>query len=326
MRPPPLPRKRATSCGRPVERELVGHHRVRPQRGRVRLVQLDLGAVSRAAARPGAPAARAPARGGAPARVRHGVERRRARCVRATSASRRAATASTTRCSWGESCMTRYRSPRERQLRRARAPLAALRARGGARARARALRRRGRRERARLAPGSERARSTRPSGRFVLKIANAAFGEAELDLQNRAMAHLAERLPFEVPQPCRARSTAARSSRVERDGVTYLRPARDVHRGRAADRRARTSRRRCCARSARSPGQVARALEDFEHPAADRAMQWDPRHVGAVVEALAPHVEDPRRRALVERVAARRAAADRAPRAAPAHARSCTAT
>ena len=47
-------------------------------------------------------------------------------------------------------------------------------------------------------------------------------------------------------------------------------------------------------------GLVARALEDFEHPAADRAMQWDPRHVGAVVEALAPHVEDPRRRALVD--------------------------
>jgi 4-aminobutyrate aminotransferase-like enzyme/murein DD-endopeptidase MepM/ murein hydrolase activator NlpD len=33
-------------------------------------------------------------------------------------------------------------------------------------------------------------------------------------------------------------------------------------------------------------------------------MQWDPRHVGAVVEALAPHVADPRRRALVLRVAA----------------------
>ena len=51
-------------------------------------------------------------------------------------------------------------------------------------------------------------------------------------------------------------------------------------------------------------GLVARSLEDFEHPAAERAMQWDPRHVGAVVEALAPHVEDPRRRALVSEVAA----------------------
>ena len=49
------------------------------------------------------------------------------------------------------------------------------------------------------------------AGRFVLKIANAAFGEAELDLQNRAMVHLAERLALEVPQP-RRRWTAARSS------------------------------------------------------------------------------------------------------------------
>ena len=52
-------------------------------------------------------------------RVRDGVEGRRARCVSATRASRRAATASATRRSSGESCMTRYRSPRERQLRRA---------------------------------------------------------------------------------------------------------------------------------------------------------------------------------------------------------------
>ena len=48
--------------------------------------------------------------------------------------------------------------------------------------------------------------------RFVLKIANAAFGEAELDLQNRAMVHLAERLPLDVPRPVPRRSTAARSS------------------------------------------------------------------------------------------------------------------
>ena len=46
---------------------------------------------------------------------------------------------------------------------------------------------------------------TAPSGRYVLKIANAAFGEAELDLQNRAMVHLVERLPIEVPRPCPSR-------------------------------------------------------------------------------------------------------------------------
>ena len=59
------------------------------------------------------------------------------------------------------------------------------------------------------------------SARFVLKIANAAFGEAELDLQNRAMVHLAERLPFEVPLPCAALDGSELVA-VERDGVTYL--------------------------------------------------------------------------------------------------------
>ena len=146
-----------------------------------------------------------------------------------------------------------------------------------------------------------------PSGRFVLKIANAAFGEAELDLQNRAMVHLAERLPIEVPQPCPARD-GREIVAVERDGVTYLlrlvtfiegEPLIDAPHLAPPVLRA----------LGEVAGLVARALEDFEHPAADRAMQWDPRHVGAVVEALAPHVEDARRRALVSEVGARAAEA-----------------
>jgi 4-aminobutyrate aminotransferase-like enzyme/Ser/Thr protein kinase RdoA (MazF antagonist) len=145
------------------------------------------------------------------------------------------------------------------------------------------------------------------SGRFVLKIANAAFGEAELDLQNRAMAHLGELLPLEVPQPCAALE-GGEIVAVERDGVTYLlrlvtfiegEPLIDsLHLAPVALRAL-----------GEAAGLVARALEGFEHPAADRAMQWDPRHVGAVVEALAPHVADPRRRALATRVAGAAAAA-----------------
>ena len=140
-----------------------------------------------------------------------------------------------------------------------------------------------------------------PSGRFVLKIANAAFGEAELDLQNRAMLHLAERLPLDVPRPCAALD-GSEIVAVERDGVTHLlrlvtfvegEPLIDALHLAPPVLRA----------LGEVAGLVARALEGFEHPAADRAMQWDPRHVGAVVEALAPHVEDPRRRALAVEVA-----------------------
>jgi 4-aminobutyrate aminotransferase-like enzyme/Ser/Thr protein kinase RdoA (MazF antagonist) len=146
-----------------------------------------------------------------------------------------------------------------------------------------------------------------PSGRFVLKIANAAFGEAELDLQNRAMVRLAERLPLEVPRPCRALD-GGEIVAVERDGVTYLLRLVTFIEGEpliAAGHLAPPVLRAL----GEVAGLVARALEGFEHAAADRALQWDPRHVGAVAEALAPQVEDPRRRALVSEVARDSAAA-----------------
>ena len=139
------------------------------------------------------------------------------------------------------------------------------------------------------------------SGRFVLKIANAAFGAAELDLQNRAMVHLAERLPLEIPVPCAALD-GSEIVAVERDGLTYLLRLVTFIEGEPlidADHLAAP----VLFALGRAAGQVARALEDFEHPGADRAMQWDPRHVGAVAEALAPHVEDARRRELVTGVA-----------------------
>ena len=139
------------------------------------------------------------------------------------------------------------------------------------------------------------------SARYVLKIANPVFAEAELDLQNRAMVHLAERMSVGIPLPCPALD-GSEIIAVERGGATYLvrlvtfvegSPLVDTH---------------------LSPpilyslghiaGELVRALESFEHPAADRVMQWDPRHVGAVVEALAPHIEDPRRHALVLGLAA----------------------
>ena len=45
VRPPPLPRKRATSCGRPSNVSPSGTIGMRPQRAGVGLVELDLGAV-----------------------------------------------------------------------------------------------------------------------------------------------------------------------------------------------------------------------------------------------------------------------------------------
>ena len=230
MRPPPLPRKRPTSCGRPSNVSSVGHHRVRPQRGRVGLVQLDVGAVraqqggdvllQRALlARRGARGVRDRVEGDELARQRHERVAARRDGVDDALFVRRE----------GHSAV--YRIPSERQLRRTRAALAALRARGRARAGARAAS-------ASTATvgelGSHQDQNvlvTAPSGRYVLKIANAAFGEAELDLQNRAMVHLAERLPLEVPTPvpC-ARRARDRPGRARRRDLPAA--ARDVHRGR----------------------------------------------------------------------------------------------
>ena len=213
--------------------------------------------------------------------------------------------------------MKRYRSPRERQLRRTRAALAALRAGGRARAGARALRRRRRRQRARLAPGSERARGHGPRGASCSRSPTRPSARPSSTSRTAPWRTSRERLPLEVPLPCAgARRQRARRGRARRRDLPPA--ARHVHRGRAADRCAAPRAARAArARRGRGPC-VARALEDFEHPAADRAMQWDPRHVGAVVEALAPHVEDPRGASSSHARRRGRGRGDRAARAAPA--------
>ena len=145
------------------------------------------------------------------------------------------------------------------------------------------------------------------AGRFVLKVANSAFGEAELDLQNRAMAHLGEHHPLAIPQPCRALD-GSEIIAVERDGTTYLvRLVTFIEGEMLMDQQHLAP--AVLRALGEAAGHAARALAGFEHPAADRALQWDPRHVGAVVEALAPQIEDPRRQALVMGIAARAAAA-----------------
>jgi 4-aminobutyrate aminotransferase-like enzyme/Ser/Thr protein kinase RdoA (MazF antagonist) len=136
-------------------------------------------------------------------------------------------------------------------------------------------------------------------GRFVLKVANAAFSADEVDLQNRAMERVAAVLPGAVPTALRARDGRAA---VEVDGhvvrlLTFLdgEPLRNFRYVAPAGLRA----------AGRLAGRVAAALATFDHPAADRVLQWDLRRADEVVAALAPHVGHPARRALLERTAER---------------------
>ncbi len=143
-------------------------------------------------------------------------------------------------------------------------------------------------------------RVTTPGGeRFVLKVAREGLGRTALEAENAAMARAAAAgLPFEVPVPQRARdgaliARATTASGAEHDlrlvtwlegepvaeghlPVSYLR----VHGAMAA--------------------RIAQALDGFDHPALDRALQWDVRHAGEVVAALATFASSPARRSLLE--------------------------
>ncbi len=143
-------------------------------------------------------------------------------------------------------------------------------------------------------------RITTPGGRrTVLKIANPHFGRGSLELQNDAMAWVSGRVPFETPQVVAALDGSAIAT-VDRDGVAY-----DVRMVEYLDGEPLLASAHLSDGILEAVGRVgagiAAALDGFDHPAADRVLQWDVRHARAVVDGLIRHVADPARRALVER-------------------------
>ncbi|MGQ7298139.1 aminotransferase [Quadrisphaera sp. KR29] len=145
-------------------------------------------------------------------------------------------------------------------------------------------------------------RSGHPEPLGVLKISNPAFSEAEVDLQDRAAAVVAERSPqLRVPRlvegprgPMSAwwqTSQGRLHARVIENvagrtlmGSGYLSPAVVAGMGELA-------------------AAVSRALEDFTHPATARVLQWDLRHASRVVDVLLPSEPDPAVRELVQEAA-----------------------
>jgi len=136
----------------------------------------------------------------------------------------------------------------------------------------------------------------------VLKVSNGAFGEIEVTAQDEGAALVAERLPELRVATVLENIHPGRPSRVLRPGkppevariVTFLEGGT------------------LTGSSYLSPpvveglgalsGKVNRALTDFEHEGVHRRLQWDSRHATRVIDALAHHVDDPHRRAVVERV------------------------
>lgn len=139
--------------------------------------------------------------------------------------------------------------------------------------------------------------------RFVLRISNPAFATEELDLQNRAMEHVAARCGkvVSVPLPSRTGAQIVRVDEHDVRLVTYLEGEVLHGFGYLAPSVLRAV--------GRLMGQITAALSDFDHPAADRVLQWDVARASEVVAAFAPWVSDQARRALVERTSERAAAA-----------------
>jgi len=145
--------------------------------------------------------------------------------------------------------------------------------------------------------------------RYVLKVAREGLGRPALEAENAAMlrtaaAGLAFELP--VPQPARdgsliVRATTAAGAAHDLRLVTWIEGEPLDRLGYLAPPVLRAH--------GEMAARIALALDGFDHPALDRALQWDVRHAGSVVEALAPFASTPERRRSLEAAMARAAAA-----------------
>ncbi|WP_329320975.1 aminotransferase [Streptomyces sp. NBC_01262] len=139
-----------------------------------------------------------------------------------------------------------------------------------------------------------------PAGRFVLKIANPAFSDAELAAQDHALLHLAAAAPdLVIPRPHPARDGGF-VARFESGGVALrARLLSFVPGGPLAD--AAYLAPAVMARLGDLAARVASGLADCRHPGLDRTLQWDIRNTRRVHETLAGHVTDPDRAAILRR-------------------------
>jgi 4-aminobutyrate aminotransferase-like enzyme/Ser/Thr protein kinase RdoA (MazF antagonist) len=135
---------------------------------------------------------------------------------------------------------------------------------------------------------------------FVLKIANATDEKDILDLQNKALEHLAARAPaVQLPRVCHttagapiATITSAESTKHHMRLLTYVPGKLLAHVNPHTPELLRSL--------GRVLGTLDRALEDFTHPAANRELKWDLKRAGWIREYV-PYIQERERRAIVER-------------------------
>ncbi len=136
------------------------------------------------------------------------------------------------------------------------------------------------------------------TSKYLLKVDNTAFSEAELAVQDDAMRHLAAR-GLCVPVPIDGRDGASRQRWTANGEPIAVRMlsflegstlAPQQHLGAAV-----------IGRMGELAAQVVNGLCDFRSDGLDRQLQWDMRNASRVVELLVEHVPDEGRRSLLER-------------------------
>ena len=152
---------------------------------------------------------------------------------------------------------------------------------------------------------SERDRNflltTGTGDRFVLKIANAGDDPAVIDLQNAVLQRIGARTSaVRVPQVRPALDGSPVVAVEAAGGPSHLVRLLDWVPGRVLAR-VRPHSPRLLRSLGAAVAHVDRALEGFDHPAAGRALKWDLARSAWAREYVGA-IDDPRRRAIVERI------------------------
>jgi 4-aminobutyrate aminotransferase-like enzyme/Ser/Thr protein kinase RdoA (MazF antagonist) len=137
---------------------------------------------------------------------------------------------------------------------------------------------------------------------FVLKVMHPAREESFIDMQVRALQHLAERLPQRLlprVQPTRNGSlfSVVRADASTNDAQRFVWLLTFVQGTVLAQARPQSP--QLLHSVGRLLGEIDAALADFSHPAAHRELKWDSAR-SAWIREFIPRLEDQRRRKLVE--------------------------
>src|SRR5258707_9964241 len=144
-------------------------------------------------------------------------------------------------------------------------------------------------------------RLTSADGRaFVLKVMHPAREHSFIDLQCRALTHLAQRAPqLPLPRVMPNRGGDLFTSIAAADGSTRLVWLLTFLNGKVlAEVRPRTT--ELLGDLGRFLGEMDAALQSFMHPAAQRELKWDSARAGWIKDYI-KHIDDSKRRALVKK-------------------------